>query len=298
MELLFILSFAAAVAITILLIIPSPLRIRGSLFGGTGLERSERPLADRIRQNLRKAGIFDQAPSLFVIAMIAASVVLGIVFVFLSKSLITAIFAPIIVVLATQLYIHRRQKQFLTRAIDDLIPFLNRIATSVRSKQPIRQAYLEAVSEAGVLREILGPSAAKIVAGAPFTPTLVETIPVLPLRMWANFVRQVELFENVGGDMTTGVERSVNQINQMLQLQAETRADYASMVKQQQAIMVILLVGILGYMLIVPGGMDRVKILVTEPAGVVGLIIGLAVIAFGISFLNKQLRDVDRKLSF
>jgi Flp pilus assembly protein TadB len=196
---------------------------------------------------------------------------------------------------ALPIYVRERRKRFLERASDELVPFLNRIATAVVSGQPAQQAYLDAVEESTWLRDVLEDSAAKISSGERFSHALLETLPLLPLRMWSVFVRQLELYEEVGGDVGRAIEKSVSQVNSMLQLQAEARADYTVQSWQQRIIILIVLGATLIWGLIDPSRVSRV---ISSPVGIGGIVIGLLIIVFGIWFLQKQLKDLERKLSF
>lgn len=282
-----------ALAILALFVLPGRQRIR--LISESG-ERT--PLAQRVQRSLQLAGMFDATPSLFVLSIVVIAVILGVIIALATSNPLTALFGPPIVIFGTQMMIYRRQRRFLNRAIDELIPFLNRVLTAVKSGRPMQEAYLDAVAEAKVLREILGESAAKIAAGAPFAETLIETLPDLPLRMWATFVRQVELYEQVGGDVATGIERTVSQINKMLQLQREARADVATQARQQHLIVVMLAAGLFATVFVVEGGTDRITLLFNNLAGIIGGLFGLSVMIGGVWFLNRQIRDIERKLSF
>jgi len=286
-------AFAMALAIIVFLILPGSQRVR--LFA----EEGERPpLTDRVARWLKLAGVFDGTPSLFVVSVIVVSAVTGLVIALATGEALTAIFGPPLVIFGTQFYIYRRQRRFVSRAIDELVPFLNRMAAAAKAGLPPQQAYLDAVAESNVLRDVLGESAAKVSAGAPFIPTLVETLPELPLRMWATFVRQVELYEQTGGDVASGLERTVTQVNQMLQLQSEARAQVATQARQQHLIIALLVAGLAAITLLMEGGWKRVSVLFTDPAGIIMGLIGLSLMLFGVWFLNKQIRDIERKLAF
>lgn len=258
----------------------------------------QRSLKERMSRALHAAGIFDKAPSLVLIALTLASAILGLLLATILGNVYAFIAGPPIVLVSAHLYLLSRQRSFLKRASDEMIPFLNKIATQVKAGKPAQQAYLDAVEESQVLREILEDSAAKISSGARFSHALLETLPLLPLRMWAVFVRQLELYEEAGGDLTTAIETTVSQVNSMLQLQAEARADYAIQAKQQKLILLIIAGGLAGFFFVIPDGTTRVAQLVTTPFGLIGTLIGVGIMAFGLWFLNKQLRDVERKLAF
>lgn len=255
-------------------------------------------IRDRMQKALHSAGIFDKAPSVYIIGILAAIFALGTFLVLYFGSIWAFIPAPIVVLGSTQIFLINRQRQFINRAHDELIPFLNRISTSVSAKKPIQKAYMDAVVEADVLKDILSDSAAKIASGSPFAETLVETIPILPLRMWAVFVRQLELYSETGGDVGASLDATIKQVNQMISLQAEARADYATQAKSQQIILIVPIAMILAWMFIVPDGASTMALLVTTSSGIIGGLVGLSLIIFGMWFLNKQMREIQARLAF
>ena len=250
---------------------------------------------ERFQAALYAAGIGDTAPSLLLIVLAVISVVLGIFIGIILGSVVAVVLGPILVFLSTYFYITGRQRRFIAQASDEMVPFLNRIATLVVSGKPAQQAYLDAVEDSKYLREVLEDSAARISSGERFSRALLETLPVLPLRMWAVFVRQLELYEEVGGDVSTAIERSVAQVNTMLQLQAEARADYAVQSWQQRIIIILIAGATTLWFLTDPG---RFLNLFNSAIGIIGAIFGVGLLLFGVWFLRKQLRDVERKLAF
>jgi Flp pilus assembly protein TadB len=283
-------AFAVGVGIVVFILIP---RRSSSPFAAATLR--SRGVGERIQQSLRQAGIFDQTPTFVLLGLLIATVVVAVVLVALLHSIFWAIPAPAIVFFTFQLTLIRRQRGFMTRATDELVPFLNRISTSVKAGRPVQAAYIDAVHEANELRALLEDSAAKISSGMRFSDALLETLQVLPLRMWAVFVRQLELYDKTGGDVSSALEVSVQQINSMLALQAEARADYAIQARQQNLIILIALFGVAAFIVVV--NHNALHTLITYP-GIIGLFLGLGVMAAGIWFGRKQIRDIERKLSF
>lgn len=273
----------------VLFVLPGPQRIHLA-----EIDRQMK-LRHRLTNFLQSAGIFDRAPGLLILALASFSLMMGFLAVLIFNNPLAFLLGPILVPLAAYFYVRERRKRFLERASDELVPFLNRIATAVVSGQTVQQAYLDAVEESTWLRDVLEDSAAKISSGERFSHALLETLPVLPLRMWAVFVRQLELYEEVGGDVGRAIEKSVSQVNNMLQLQAEARADYAVQSWQQRVIIILVLGATLIWGLLDPGRFSRI---LASPVGVAGIVIGLGIVVFGIWFLQKQLRDLERKLSF
>jgi Flp pilus assembly protein TadB len=256
-----------------------------------------RSVAENFRRQLRAAGIFDRTPSLLLVALASSSLVLSGVLWALFSSFWAVFLGPPIVIAGTKWYLLRGERRFLARATSELIPFLNRITTQVRAGRPAQQAYLDAVADARLLRDILSDSAAKISTGARLSESLLETLELLPLRMWSVFVRQLELYEKVGGDIGKALETTTVQVNQMLQLQAEARADYAIQKRQQQLVILIAIGSVFLFAAVGPG-LGSLALMFTTTFGLVGLVLGLTLFTIWIWFLNLQLRDVERKLAF
>jgi Flp pilus assembly protein TadB len=289
--LLIAIVFSLGLAILAFLALPGRQRIRFSEPG------SRLNLRERLVNGLREAGIFDQSPSIFLLIGIGLSVVISALLWFLLGNLAYIVFGPLLVYVGFRVFINSRQRRFQTQTYEELIPFLNRISTAVRAGLPIQSAYLQAVEDSQALKPVLSDSAAKISAGAEFIPSLVETIPLLPLRMWATFVRQLELHQEVGGDLAKALQTTTDQLGKMQRLQAETRADFSMQQKQQRLIMGIVGFGIFAMFFLLPGGGERFAATFSSPLGIGMNIFGIGVMVAGVVFLNKQLKDIDRKLN-
>ena len=284
--------FAAGIAILIAFFAPTT---RNSMLK---IDQRRQSLIERVQRSLKLAGMPDYTPIFAIVSMLGVTLVVAMILLVLVGSFWIIILAPILVLISWNIFIRLRQKAFLTRATDELIPFFNRIATGVQAGRPVPQAYVEAVRESNLLREMLDDSAAKITAGATFTDALLETIDTVPLRMWALFVRQLELHDQMGGNLGKALEETISQINEMLQLQAEARADYAAQARQQQIIFIIPLLGLLAFAFLVPGGRELMTPLVTTIPGIIISILGLSVMYAGYWFSGKQLKSIEEKLAF
>lgn len=253
-------------------------------------------LKDKLQRSLRLAGMYDKTPSVMIIGLVGVTTVVGLVVGVITGNPLVALAAIPIVPAGAHYMLMMRQRQFVVRASDEIVPFLNRIATSVKAGRPVPQAYVQAVEESGELKRILAASAAKITSGARFSDAIVETIDALPLRMWSIFVRQVEAFDSGGGDLATGLEKTIKQINMVLQLNSEARADYATQARQQKLIVIIVIGGIAFFTLSVDPAM--MKTLWTTPMGIIGMLVAFAVMGGGMWFSRKQMRDIEKKLNF
>lgn len=255
-------------------------------------------IIEKMRRSLQLAGMPDYTPVFAIISLLAVTFLTAVIIVMLTNTWFLAALAPIFVFISWQLFVRSRQKAFLTRATDELVPFFNRIATGVQAGRPVPQAYVDSVYESNLLRKLLDDSAAQITAGVPFVEALLSTIDDVPLRMWALFVRQLELHDEMGGNLAQALEETLTQINEMLQLQAEARADYAAQARQQQIIAVIPIAGIVLFAVAIPGGRELILPLVTTVPGLIITAIGCSIMYGGYWFSSKQLKSIEDKLAF
>jgi Flp pilus assembly protein TadB len=280
-------SFSLGLALLALYLAPKPYK---DVFAKPVRQRT---LQQKIQQSLRLAGIFDRTPTFVMIALVSAVAVTSLVAMVAFGTPIALIFGPVLVPLAFHFALISRQRNFMTRATDELVPFLNRMVTAVKAGKPAQSAYISAVYESKELRSILGDSVARITAGVPFRDALIETIPLFPLRMWSVFVRQLEAHQEMGGNLGQAIEQSVTQVNNILQLQAEARADYAAQDRQQKIVALVAVGGTGAFAFMVDPSI--IAVLWTTVLGVVVLILALTVMAFGLWLSRKQLQDFEKK---
>jgi Flp pilus assembly protein TadB len=283
--------FALGIALLLFYLAPGPV---ADVFSRPFREKT---LQERLRRNLRLAGVFDQAPTVVLFALLAVIVAVAIVLGVIFKSLLIGAVVSVFVVPGFAHYtLMSRQRNFINRAADDIGPFLNRMASSTKSGKPVQAAYIEAVEEAPNLRRILADSAAKMTAGMRFSDALVETIPLLPFRMWSVFVRQLEAHDEGGGDISSALEETIRQVNEVLMLHAEARSTYAAQARQQKLIVVIALGGVV--LFVVVNGVATISVLWTTVTGGFALALALAVMGGGLWFSRKQLSDIEKKQAF
>lgn len=285
-------AFLFALGVTLMLIAFAP----GPLADVFSRPPKSKNLQEHLARNLRLAGIFDQTPTFIVIALLGVMLGVGVVLGVLTGSVFGALAAIPLVPGIAHYMLMTRQRGFLNRASGELGPFLNRIATSTRAGKPVQAAYIEGVEESRELRRILADSAAKMTAGMRFREALVETIPLLPFRMWSVFVRQLEAHDEGGGDLGTAIDDTIKQTNEVLMLHAEARADYATQSKQQKLIVAIAIGGVAFFTVAVDPAI--MSTLWTTVAGFFSMAIAGSIMGFGLWFSRKQLRDIEQKQAF
>lgn len=283
--------FAVGVALLILFFAP------GALHDSLIEPLKGRDLKERMQRALRLAGIFDKTPTIVFVSLLVVTVCVAIIIaVFIGNIILGIVAAVLVVPTAASFFLMSRQRRFLLRAADEISPFLNRIASATKAGMPVQTAYIQAVEESRHLRPILADSAAKMTAGMRFRDALVETIPLLPFRMWSVFVRQIEAHDEAGGDIGRGLDETVKAANEILLLHAEARANYATQAREQKLVMGVAIGGTLFF--IFANGTSNFSLLWTTVAGWFAIIIAACVMAFGMWFTRKQLRDIEKKMSF
>lgn len=253
-----------------------------------------RSITERFRRALYGAGLFDTTPTYLLAGIVLASITLAVIFIILFGSILGAIFGPIIAFGGSWLWLRVRERRFMSRVLDEMPPFLNRVATSVRAGMPVRDAYIKAVEESGELKKVLGDSASKLVAGGRLSDVLDETIVLLPgLRLWSEFVGQIQQHEQAGGDLAKSLDLCVRLSNKILTLQAKVRAQAAQEQMQQMIITAIAVMGVGALLLADP---ENNKVIFTTFFGVLGMFGAIALIAFGTWLSRKQTQDAIKQV--
>jgi Flp pilus assembly protein TadB len=284
------LLFGAGLALLVFAVLPIGTAINITI------KPSAKKLSVRMAERLRRAGVFDQAPTFAVGAIIGIGLILGAVAILVSGSpffFFVGFIAPMLVVHVALL---RRERQFMIRVMRDLPPFLSRFQAAINSNVPPAVAYRQGVARSKVLREVLGESASRMAAGADFVEALESTIDKLPLRMWRVFVRQIAAHAAAGGDLATALSVTVTQINTMLSVQAEAAANTAGQRFQQTIVFLIIIGGLLMFAAVM--GKDMISLLFTTIPGLVVVVLGGGMIAHGFYFSMRQIKLIDDRMAF
>jgi Flp pilus assembly protein TadB len=283
--------FALGVALMLFYFAPGPLTDAFASY-----PERRRSMQENLSRSLRLAGLFSQTPTVVIVALTAVIITTGLVITVVLGSFFGFLIALVLVPAVAHYMLMVRQRDYMNRAADELGPFLNRIATTTKAGRPVQSAYVEAVEESSELKRVLAESAAQMTAGRRFRDALIDTIPLLPFRMWSIFVRQLEAHDEGGGDITSAIEETVTQTNEVLMLHAEARATYAAQARQQKLIAVIAIGGVAFFIL--TNGVQTMQVLWTTVAGYFVLALAFAIMGFGFWFSRKQLTDIEKKQAF
>lgn len=259
------------------------------------LRQYQQRLSLRVQQRLRRAGFTETSPRLAItiilgvlgLAMVTLAVVTG--------SLIAPFFVAPLILVGAWVYLGWRERSFMTRVSNELIPFLRKIHSNVVSGRSVQGAFLEALKESKMINQALEASVVELQLNRPFIEVLHDSQERLPLRAWSQFVRQLELHYETGGDLGEVLTDTIEQIQVMMQLQSEMRAAYGKIAKQQNVLVFIGLGTIPIMQLLMPGAMGT---LIGTSAGLIVLAIAAVCMVAGILIGLVMVRDIEAKLDF
>lgn len=247
----------------------------------------------RVHRRLRRAGLLQTTPGFAVVVVATLAGLIALVGTLATGRVMVGAAGAAAVPLAGWFYLTFRERSYLKRASGELVPFLRKIESQVRAGRLPQAAFTQAVEEAGLLRPPLEPAIVQLRLNRPFIEVLRETTTRLPLRSWEQFVRQLEIHAETGGDLAEIITDAVQQINQLIQLQARMRAEFATFAKQQ---LILVVVGIGAF----PGlaAMGLLGELTGSPAGWGAMAVAALMMILGILYGQRSLRDIEQKLEF
>lgn len=282
-----ILGFLAG--LSVFLIIMGILRPKESLFAITG--------SDSLKQNLevklRRAGIVDTSLSVLLFGL---TLVTGLVFtiaLFLTASPFGAGILAGLVPVAAFFELDRRSRKWQEKVTIQLVPFLRKIESQVRVGQNPTRAFATAVNEDPLLRYILSQQLRDLEFQRPFQEVLKESLQVVPLRPWVQFVRSMDAFSESGGQLADILSNNVSRINSQILLRQRLMGDLAQYRGQQIIILVIaVVVPILMYSM--AGSM--MGSVFSSSVGIIGLFVAICLDLVALWITQKAVKDVESKL--
>jgi len=269
-----------------------PEDLREQLAKGAHLRRDR--TYSGLARKMRRAGFREIGPGalMLIVGLIAAFLVVLVLLFFRSNIwlLVPAVIAPPILL---NLYLSGKERSYLRRCLNEMVPFMRKIEAQVRAGQNVQVAFANAVAETPLYADILSEQMRSLQLNRPFIEVLHDTLPALPLRAWYQLIQQIEMYSTVGGQLEEILADSASQLNTLLRLQAEIRADYSRIERQQYALLVIAVISVLGLW---SAGM--MASLMSSTIGWVIIGAALAVMAGGVLFGRRQVKDIERRLDF
>lgn len=269
-----------------------PEDLREQLAKGAHLRRDR--TYSGLARKMRRAGFREIGPGalMVIVGLIAAFLVVLVLLFFRSSPwlLIPAVIAPPVIL---NLYLSGKERSYLRRCLNEMVPFMRKIEAQVRAGQNVQVAFANAVTDTPLYADILSEQVRSLQLNRPFVDVLHDTLEPLPLRAWYQLIQQIEMYATVGGQLEEILSDSANQLNTLLRLQAEIRADYSRIERQQYALLVIAVISVLGLW---SAGM--MSTLMSSTIGWVIIGAALAVMAAGVLFGRRQVKDIERRLDF
>jgi Flp pilus assembly protein TadB len=242
---------------------------------------------------LKRAGIVTvSAPAVF-FAGVTTMMVTFFICLFAFRNIAIAVLLTAVLPLFLSLDLDRRARKYQDRLTGVLVPFLRKITSQVRTGQNPTKAFASAAQEDKLLRWVLRDQLANLQMQAPFQDVLRDTLKVMPLRPWVQFVRSMESFSRSGGELAEILESNVDRIQSQLLLRKKLMGDVATYRGQQ--------IIILGFAVAIPMmlyvmGKDLFGTIFTHPVGILGCIIAAGMDCFALWMTNRAIRDVETKL--
>lgn len=292
MAVVFTLVFCIGVALCLLQFAPayyrSPIRLLAA--------HSEESVG-RLKKTLGAAGIFNEAPTFIVVTGVLSAAAIGLIFAALFGNAVFILLGPIVVAIAGFFYLNHKQKAMVKTSGDMLVPFIRHIQSSVLAGTPVPKSYQLAVLDSPPsLRRVLEDSLSEMTTGAPFIEALRRTQERLPLRMWKIFVRQMEIHDESGGDLSKSMSATVEHIDAMVSLQKLGQAQYASFAVQQK--IALFLGGVVCAFFMTRLSYEQLSQLWTNPLGIIGLLFGIGLIAAGFFVSRRALASIRTRINF
>lgn len=269
-----------------------PEDLRASLAQGAHLRRDK--TYSGLSRKMRRAGFREIGPGALMLIMgLSAAFLVVLVLLFFRSTpwlVVPAVLAPPVFM---NLYLSGKERSYLRRCLNEMVPFMRKIEAQVRAGQNVQVAFANAVTETPLYADVLSEPMQGLQLNRPFIEVLHETLEPLPLRAWYQLIQQIEMYSTVGGQLEDILSDSANQLNTLLRLQAEIRADYSRIERQQYALIVIAAIAVLG--LFVSGLMTA---LLSSAIGWIFIGAAAACMAGGVLFGRRQVKDIERRLEF
>ncbi|WP_217924770.1 type II secretion system F family protein [Miltoncostaea oceani] len=247
----------------------------------------------QLERRLRRAGLLGTTPGFALVLAGGTTAMIWLVATLLTASPYPGLAAVVIVPLGGWFFLTFRERGYVKRASSELVPFLRKIESQIRAGRLPQAAYAQAVSESVHLRPALEQSLAELRLSRPFIEVLRESMARLPLRSWEQFVRQLEIHSETGGDLAEIISDAVKQIDQLIRLQARMRAEYATFAKQQMVLVAVAIAVFPGLHL-----MGLLGELTGTLTGWGAIGVALLMMGAGIFYGQRSLRDIERRLEF
>jgi Flp pilus assembly protein TadB len=248
----------------------------------------------RLDIRLKRAGLISASPAAVLSGLtLSMGLVFAVLFVAFN-SLPLSIFAVVVMPFLLALDLDRRARKYQDKVTARLVPFLRNITAQIRTGQNPTRAFALAASDDPLLAWALRSQLANLQMQQPFQDVLRDSLHVMPLRPWVQFVRSMENFARSGGSALAEVlENNVTRIQSQVLLRQRLMGDVATYRGQQ--------IVILGFAFAIPGGLYLMA--PTLFGSLFSSVLGYACIAImlsldGLAFwmTSRAIKDVESKM--
>lgn len=247
----------------------------------------------RLQRQLRRAGMTDTTPTAFMLVVGGIATMVYAAMTLLIGPFGAIFLVPIVFVVA-YLFLANRQRSYLKRSADEMVPFLRKIQSHVRTGGNAQSAFILAVSETTLIGPAIEPIVVQMKLNSkPFIELLGDSREYMPFRVWSTFVRSMEMHNEVGGALDRTLDDTVKQINTMIRLRATARRYYGPM-KTQQYFMVGAGAATAPISLVLMGGLFFQMF--ESFFGWVMFFMGLIIQLFGLFIAQRIIASVEKRI--
>lgn len=243
---------------------------------------------------LKRAGLVNTSPSAVLLGLIMTMALsFGVTFLAF-KSLPFSIILVVVLPFLLILDLDRRARKYQEQLTGRLVPFLRSITAQIRTGQNPTRAFALAASDDPLLSWVLRKQLANLQMQQPFQEVLNDSVSVMPLRPWVQFVRSMDSFSRSGGSALAEVlDNNVSRIQSQVLLRKRLMGDVATYRGQQ--------IVILAFAILIPGGLYLIAPsllgnLFTTGIGIGAILVMLMLDALAFWMTNRAIKDVESKM--
>jgi Flp pilus assembly protein TadB len=264
-------------------------RPEGSIFAAT----SSDSLFDSLDKKLKTAGVTSITPPVLLVGgTIAAGLVL-LVTLFATGQPIIAVICAALTPLAISLELDRRARKFQDKLTSRMVPLLRKVTSQVRAGENPAKAFTVATTEDPLVAWVLREPLKDLELQRPFNDVLDDTLPLIPIRPWAQFIRSMQAFSESGGELAETLAANVSRINSQILLRQRLMGDVAQY-RGQQVIIIGFAIAIPSLLMITGG--NTFGSIFDSFGGIVMFLVAVGLDIFALWMTNRAVRDVERRL--
>lgn len=243
---------------------------------------------------LKRAGLVNASPAAVLFgAILTMGMVFAVTFVAFKSPVLSALLV-ILVPFLLILDLDRRARKYQDQITSRLVPFLRNITAQIRTGQNPTRAFALAAADDPLLAWVMRSQLANLQMQQPFQQVLQDSLTVIPLRPWVQFVRSMENFSRSGGSALAEVlENNVDRIQSQVLLRQRLMGDVATYRGQQ--------IVIIAFAVLIPGVLYLIApqlfgTLFTTVLGYVAITVMLMLDGLAFWITNRAIKDVESKM--